>query len=70
MSDGESFWPIDMQDITASYFAATDIEKAEYNERGDGIWEDTFTKIVAKMSPEGAARIDQSGMVPMSAVDD
>jgi hypothetical protein len=70
MWDGESFWPIDMQDITASYFAATGIEKVEYNERGDGIWEDTFTKIVAKMSPEGAARIDQSGMVPMSAVDD
>ncbi|WP_157685255.1 serine/threonine protein kinase [Robbsia andropogonis] len=70
MWDGESFWPIDMQDTTANYFAATGIEKAEYNERGHGIWEDTFTKIVAKMSPKDVAKIDQSGMVRMWATED
>ncbi|WP_429499008.1 hypothetical protein ACQUFY_07390 [Robbsia andropogonis] len=70
MWDGESFWPIDMQDITASYFAATGKAKAEDNDRGDDIWEDIVTTIAEKMSPEDAARIDQSGLVPMSTGDD
>ncbi|WP_267844905.1 serine/threonine-protein kinase [Robbsia betulipollinis] len=51
--DGEFFWPIDMQDISANYFAANNESKAEYNQMGEDDWQDVYTEIVAKMPSAG-----------------
>ncbi|WP_429500370.1 hypothetical protein ACQUFY_25195 (plasmid) [Robbsia andropogonis] len=64
--DGERFNPIDMQDIRERYFALSNDEKAECNDRATYFWETMMEKISGKMrrAPDSVAAPNLERMEP------